>query len=417
MVRDCELIIKKGDEAKEHLKLSELSKAAEQLTLSYVNMVEVDNHTPTDILNTQAAIKNFKIMPDGSWKILVDYHIRAVRQFRHRNTCIKFTTTSNETYNKGTFPSDFPYGGDREDIAAAFRQMGFTEVTTEIVLRDTALAQSFYGVFYDLMKPSYSEWLIEYGTSGAIEISEKDTENFYETTAEGDFLICFSSDGTFKKVYEKCYCTPLIMDIINHEGYINDEPIANSKHIAATTDKKGYPYLVSRSSYKQIIGGYWWEFLIYTFRGLAIKDRFKEDARSYCDIVYNKYRYDSRNLPNAPPYNQLFYEIDENFSFPVQDGYSVKIKPVYHATAAYTCSFGSIYDKEGNPVVGNIFPTVNNAHEWHTSFTPLKDGTFLFGAHGDNLYRLTSTGEFTQVGSGLKNFRLREMKNISRAKK
>lgn len=54
-------------------------------------------------------------------------------------------------------------------------------------------------------------------------------------------------------------------------------------------------------------------------------------------------------------------------------------------------------------------------------FTPLfyqfKNGTFLFGVKGGKLYYKDKDGEISLVGDGLKNFRLRELKNLSKAKK
>lgn len=49
-------------------------------------------------------------------------------------------------------------------------------------------------------------------------------------------------------------------------------------------------------------------------------------------------------------------------------------------------------------------------------FSELKNGGFLLGARGGSLYRVGSGGTH-KLGSGLKNFRLRELKNINKAKK
>ena len=49
-------------------------------------------------------------------------------------------------------------------------------------------------------------------------------------------------------------------------------------------------------------------------------------------------------------------------------------------------------------------------------FAKLKNGDFLLGARGGSLYRVGSDGTY-KLGSGLKNFRLRELKNINKAKK
>ncbi|MBR0062217.1 MAG: hypothetical protein IJP68_12150, partial [Selenomonadaceae bacterium] len=65
-----------------------------------------------------------------------------------------------------------------------------------------------------------------------------------------------------------------------------------------------------------------------------------------------------------------------------------------------------------------------DAHQWNMSLATLKGGAYLFGIHDDQsrdidgkLYKISSGGQVEQVGDGLKNFRLRELKNIRKAKK
>ena len=57
------------------------------------------------------------------------------------------------------------------------------------------------------------------------------------------------------------------------------------------------------------------------------------------------------------------------------------------------------------------------------SIVPLKNGKFLFGIRKDEeheidgaLYKVDRDGTVEQVGNGLKNFRLRELKKISKSK-
>lgn len=417
LIQDCEIIIYKNSEEQERIALSDLSKKAEDFALAYVNIVEVEGQKPMDLVSTDAAVTTFKIMPDGTWQMLVDFSIFAKRQFRRRDASIKANPTSTESYNKGTFPNNFPWGGDRADIAAAFRELGFSDVTTEIVLRDSALAQSFYNVFADTMQLSYTESLIHYGTSSQLEISFEDTDYFYDTTASCDFLIYFCSDGTVKKVYEEGYCTPLIMDVTNYEGNFQDASIPNSFHIDASDDKNSYPYLKKSDSYKFVAGGYRWELIFWTFRGTAIYKRFKEDGRNYCHVSWYRYCYDSRNLPNAPPYNQTFYSADENFFFPIQDDYSAWIVPTFNPRDRYFTFLNGVYDSTGKALIGNLFPKRNNVSEWNMAIAMLNHDAILFGIHDDSLYKISPSGAVTTLATGLKNFRLRELKNITKAKK
>lgn len=55
-------------------------------------------------------------------------------------------------------------------------------------------------------------------------------------------------------------------------------------------------------------------------------------------------------------------------------------------------------------------------YRFNPSCAKMKGDKFLFGSYGEKLY-LKDSGDWQQVGDGLKNFRLREMKKITKAKK
>lgn len=154
----------------------------------------------------------------------------------------------------------------------------------------------------------------------------------------------------------------------------------------------------------------------------------------FCNIVM---LYDSRNMLDAPDYENPVENLADQFSFPVQDEYSASIESSqdeddgdedeYDEIEQVYWKIGGVYDKNDNRVVNGSnekFSDVKNAHQWNMSIASLKGGGYLFGIHADpdrdidgELYKIDSTGKVEQVGDGLKNFRLREMKKINKAKK
>ena len=132
--------------------------------------------------------------------------------------------------------------------------------------------------------------------------------------------------------------------------------------------------------------------------------------------------WDSRFLPNAPDYDNPTTEIVDEFNFPVQDDFQAKIKSIGEEIDMW--QFGGVFDKDDKKVIGEIFPDKTDAHKWNMSLAELKGGQYLFGIHKDEeqeidgvLYKIDKDGNSEQVGEGLKNFRLRELKKISKAKR
>ena len=131
--------------------------------------------------------------------------------------------------------------------------------------------------------------------------------------------------------------------------------------------------------------------------------------------------YDSRFMPNAPAYSDYdngqrvetyTKKIAQEFSFSVQDDFQAKLK---NLGEDIKWQLDGVYDCTGNKIFGNVSADTD-AHKWNMSIVPLKDGSYLFGIHDGKLYKIRD-GTFEQVGDGLKNFRLRELKRISKARK
>lgn len=128
----------------------------------------------------------------------------------------------------------------------------------------------------------------------------------------------------------------------------------------------------------------------------------------------------------------IAYSGKDDFSFSVQDDYHAKLinsqidSWLYENTRRWWlgCQIEGVYDKDDNRIADETLSDEENAHQWNMSLATLTGGNYLFGIHADQsrningeLYKIDSTGKAEHVGDGLKNFRLRELKNISKAKK
>lgn len=122
---------------------------------------------------------------------------------------------------------------------------------------------------------------------------------------------------------------------------------------------------------------------------------------------------------DAKPYYAGQARITDVYPFPIQDGFYARIRPVfptnyisprYIISTVYSATTGDIAD------FSNIASSTD-AHTWNMACASLKGGSFLFGIHNKALYKFDGDANFSLVGDNLKNFRLQELKKISKAKR
>lgn len=221
---------------------------------------------------------------------------------------------------------------------------------------------------------------------------------YASTVAHSLFLFKVDSDGNAEKLAERSEFLPLwLIDNIRYSAVIlriehhwqEDVPAP----VPFTLNPTTFPY----EDYELVSAAGGW-----------IDNETEWDEYGYTlSTVYN-----SRLMPDAPDYDNGVEEFNE-FYFPAQDGYQAKIT---NGGDIDTWQLDGIYN--GNKLLfdaGGIGGT--DAHKWNMSLATLKGGDFLFGIHDDALYKIGSSGNIELVGDGLKNFRLRELKRISKAKK
>ena len=216
------------------------------------------------------------------------------------------------------------------------------------------------------------------------------------------FMFKVDSDGNAEKLAERSEFLPLwLIDNIRHSAVTIDSPV----HKYNEDIQQIPPFVVNPTTFPyedwENIG---WAWIWVDF--LGEKTGYDRNTFTLFSV------YDSRLMPDAPDYDNGVEEFNE-FYFPVQDGYQAKIT---NSGDIDTWQLDGIYN--GNKQLfdaGGIGGT--DAHKWDMSFATFKGGDFLFGIHGDALYKIGDDGNIEIVGDDLKNFRLRELKRISKAKK
>lgn len=378
---ECELIIRKNELEISRIKMRELSEAAETLAKSYVEIVDVPNHTPEDLIDVQAWLRNFKILPDGSWTALVEYDITAERRFEGRDVYINTIDNTVTTYDEGLFDDSF----DENKLPGALKH-----------------------TIFDTYRPI--RWYEETTSYNVIEtLYEVPHDKTYDTTAHCKLIFKFSSDNDPQKIFEQSEFTPFEMEENEYKiypgGVPDDIKEFSRKHIPQTDT---FPYPASRVVLRRYpTGGTYYEFIIYGLRIGVPVESVIEDNRQFSGWVAEVLHYDSRTLPDAPDYKNGKFEYD-SFSFPVQDDFAAQFsydedEDVWHLDSV-TLDGTEIFSVEvDNPLQANL------------SVIPLRRG-YLFGVRHDKLYSIDENGTAAQRGYNFKNFRLRELKKMSRAK-
>lgn len=125
--------------------------------------------------------------------------------------------------------------------------------------------------------------------------------------------------------------------------------------------------------------------------------------------------YDSHLMENAPDYENPKIEFIDSFSFPVQDNFQARFTNAEEDIDKWTLD--GIFDSDNKEIIGAFLPDETDAHTWNMGCASLKGGSCLFGTHDKALYKIDRDGNSELVGDNLKNFRLRELKKISKSRR
>lgn len=141
----------------------------------------------------------------------------------------------------------------------------------------------------------------------------------------------------------------------------------------------------------------------------------------HIEIEHAKFHFSDFRFNDTPSYlNYNIYTPDGNTEHKILALVTMKNTYVVHDQEGNEIgTISDVKDETLPPVDGYYVRKDENTLE-PLHFTPLfyelKDGSYLFGVKGGKLYHKTKD-DLTIVGNGIKNFRLRELKNISKAKR
>ncbi len=225
---------------------------------------------------------------------------------------------------------------------------------------------------------------------------------YSSAAAHSIFLIKIDSNGNVQKVAEKSEFLPLfLISNIRENAVITTTPTmdAGAEYdipYPFTYNPTTFPY----ENYHLISSSFIWV----------------EDGKT----VYHEYGWDlytvwdSRLMTGAPDYDNGVEDFADDFSFPVQDSYQVRITNQGRDINKWILA--GVFEDD-TLLFGTSNISIDNIQTRNFSLVPLKGGGYLFGIRDNELYKVNNQGNLEQVGDGLKNFRLRELKRISKAKK
>ena len=228
----------------------------------------------------------------------------------------------------------------------------------------------------------------------------------------------------------------IIKDLKNNEIFPELENVSGV--IYRYTDKDNNPVMLNNSvfTYKcyplvnnggVIIG------IVYTFFAVKISAPF-QDVYSTSNTIHISF--DATDLSNNnQKWNNWIVNSDECFYSYIDDSlvsqvdiqfaknlsmpYRVFHKDNYHMRSLF--AINSNYDYETDIPDGGRWQPVENisVSQFSNGKTQFRNGKYLVGIHGDKLFQLDSLNTYAQpepLGYNLKNFRLNELKNISKAR-
>ena len=379
IIKECTLTIRKRSAAPtainevEIIKLSDLMTNLEAFTHNKVN-ITINDHEFEDHTISLASILNFKINSDGSWVALIECKICAERTYyekTHNIQCQQIHTSTSE---------DIPVS-QVDDLPEGSLKAAIKKALISIYSPDhfTVTTYSY----------SYTETVEDYTTPSSTFAIES---YVFKVTSDGDIEI-ISLDGRYIPLY--------FIDMIEKLG--TDYELVSSDGT--------FPIYSCFNN-----GAYYSGSLTYitepTVSWLPATEWTEIDERQRIYVIMSTYRYNSRNLEDAPDYDNGISEVAETFTFPVQDGYFAKF--VYSEPLSW--QLDGIYNENGDEIL-NVALDDESTIMWNISFLPLKNGEYLIGYHNGYFYKVDQSGNVTDIYSDFKNFRLRELKKIDVAKK
>lgn len=405
LISDGEIIIRKNEQEFSHVKLSSLAAHIENLVQQEIDVVYPDFHLDGDNMSTSADLLLFHIEPDGTWTATVKIVCEAKRMFSWVDTSLQYRTETVEYKHEYIpIPSDSSF---RENLiaslAASIREReipyGFMlndGETLEECLGRISLGVALRNFFYEYSRPCTIE--IEYHRTDLVkEPVIVETPRSVYVRSKISRAVKFTSDNLDNpeiiwEEYSSFAGSPVVSRASAEQI---QKPLSKIEGNPSIEVLRSEPVTVQEKLETYI--------LTHLGIGMLFHDVQKTESTLFYDTLE-----EIRYLPQYPIHDNP--ETKDKYTFPLQDGYYLEIGD--------GCT---VYDGKNNQIcrdkTGMRIGSISNGNNF--MITPVGRGTpqsYLLGQREGYLYRVTNN-QFEKIGTGLKNCRLREMKNINKAKR
>lgn len=436
--RACKIIIKKNSVMTSQIDIREFATSVENQLANIIPQHNLQDDEFYEHYQTRIRVENFKIEPDGNWTALALIEVAHKRGIFERTYKLPRIYTNrkidSETVDLEELPSieGWTYWGVLGvgvgyNFVRGLRSLTTARYVTVDALQATVdyTTRSFTETIPETKTFTHIVSLIKFSSDTLPEVlftktlhrppNEYTFQQFIlETKWLGKCSSIFAGYGVKAPVYDSDSASGIgdtisWKDLLLQNGYIDQAELDSLKeNHNQYIDSAGYK--VQASSDTGYYGNSFYTAPKNLFGTISKDANHEENFTVVYHITLKKYLDEEENIQT-----KITQSAESYFFFPAQDGYSVKLIN-YGGENQWT--FGGIFDKNGNQVVGAVF---NNdyviAHTDNYSCVPLKGKQFLLGLREKQIFKIGANGYATEIADNLRNFRLRELKKIRIAKK
>ena len=391
VMRDATLHIKKGGISFDTIYLSRLLQSLEQDTMQYIDFIVVDNVPPEDHIKSRAILQNFKILPDGNWEALILSEIWAERGFTYTRQAI---TQGHVNITRTT--SRTPLSPQQQQDAWAWYKY---EEFTNVSISQMPEIVSYHAYSSSMV---HAKFFVKFSSDGTKSILFKSIQAFplmiYASHIElGENANLTAPYATSSSVHTS-NMSMWIVDSASLDSTTLIDEFPNG--IFTAWEHDGVPSYVS---YYSRLESEWLQ-----------HDHYREYSSFAFYYTGASLIYNSAKMSNAPDYDYPSIDISQIFSFPIQDGFIANIKNFDADINSWILD--SILAPDNTVVLSSPRQASANTHTWNMAIAKLTNG-FLFSIHNNSFYSIDNNGTLRFIDYAPKNFRLRELKKIRKAKK
>lgn len=443
ILKDCKIIQRKDNQTLEKIAIADIAETYETDVSQIADALIPQNQATEDHLQSRAKLLNFKLKTNGQWEALILVDVCNIR-FRSETlsvTALKFESDSahsNNTIILDQQSTDLSGMGLPANLLARIGDMSTFLGGAYAV---DVISDHYYVTVVDDDGEAWNNTALVFPHRSFLLKLTSENQNT-ETLAMINYraysnapYIADEGYFTFSRPWDRA-SQSISGNIVNSYTYVTE---TKQKHINSFQDD--LPYIrgfLSPEEYNAVSSNRYYNTWTYVDSANSkriyielVSDAYGGDSYTVAtrsrmgliDVVndYNFTRYTIIRIIRTDyfthrlnvDYTKRTVEAIDSFTFHAQDNYKLKI---YQSRSSFMeCIDAEILN--GDDVIfsqSQLPDLADNAYESNISICPLNAG-YLVGVHGKHLYTIINNA-VTEVDDELKNFRLRELKPISKSK-